>query len=129
MVWDKIKSFPLKFEAVMLAGVLAFSYGVFCFRTGETNPIKQAKYPIAWHQIYGKNGHADTNKDGKISTGEKIASYEIMGIENKIEFETFDIKDNEGWVKYEIKGESTVFYNPTLKELEKGLEFYLGGKE
>jgi hypothetical protein len=78
-------------------GVTMYGGGVFA--TGEFNPLKQKEafarsitqdvqeqmcYRDAFDAVFGDNGIADFDHNGRISKGEKVRAYELMGIEDKI---------------------------------------------
>lgn len=67
-----------------------FIYGNDLMTTGEMNPIKQRQALVRMNEdierVFGKEGLADTNHDGKIDFTERAEAFRRMGLESQIQF-------------------------------------------
>ena len=113
----------IMYTAIISASL--FSYGKACIKYGEFNPIKQIELSIEgnrkniteikklgglYNKIFGDNGYADLNHNGKISLVEKIDAYQRMGF-------------NEDELL-----EERPFPKPNVNQLEKAVQSYEAGK-
>lgn len=122
-----------KFMAHILYGTAAFifliAYPLVSIDTGELNYFKQRailnqrvekervkgeKEKEVWDKLFGKNGYADTNKDGRINLVEKINAYKKMGFKD----------DDFNWYDNYYTHSSNIFPTPTQSQLEKAVSSY-----
>ena len=94
----------------MWGGIKFIIYQIGGVRSGEWNPIKQItsriESDIKYRKIFSPGGLADIDKNGNISDTEAFEAYKRMGIEGKVNFH------------------GILFPNPTLRQLEKGIDSY-----
>lgn len=66
---------------MICVGAFGLQYLGSFLQSGELDPRNQYRAAIASEKLFGRNGLADFNGDGKVSDDEMIDAYRIMGLD------------------------------------------------